>query len=115
MKVIKSIIVMSLIFVLSAGMSAAQDKVSVTVACGAVGIEKEFVVIILILVSLQKKLIIDVVAVRRFITQFILPGKTHIGIHRNSLGLIDQTFGLLFGEHIVFTLGLDSPVCRIIE
>jgi trehalose/maltose transport system substrate-binding protein len=41
MKVIKSILVISLIFVLSAGMSAAQDKVNVTVACGAVGIEKE--------------------------------------------------------------------------
>ena len=41
MKIIKSILVISLIFALSAGMSAAQDKVSVTVACGAVGIEKE--------------------------------------------------------------------------
>jgi len=41
MKVIKSVLVLSIILALSVGVAFAQDKVKITVACGAVGIEKE--------------------------------------------------------------------------
>jgi trehalose/maltose transport system substrate-binding protein len=41
MKVLKYLVVAGLIFALSAGVAFAQDKVSITVAAGAVGIEKE--------------------------------------------------------------------------
>lgn len=41
MKVIKSLFVFSIIFVLCAGVSVAQDKVVITIASGTVGIEKE--------------------------------------------------------------------------
>jgi trehalose/maltose transport system substrate-binding protein len=41
MKVFKSLLVLSIIFVLSAGVALAEDKVTITLACGAVGLEKE--------------------------------------------------------------------------
>ncbi len=41
MKVIKSLLVLSVIFALCAGLSVAQDKVVITIASGTVGIEKE--------------------------------------------------------------------------
>ena len=41
MKVMKSILVLGIILSLCVGVSAAEDKVKITVACGAVGIEKE--------------------------------------------------------------------------
>jgi trehalose/maltose transport system substrate-binding protein len=41
MKIIKSVLVLSIILALSVGVAFAQDKVTITVACGAVGLEKE--------------------------------------------------------------------------
>jgi len=43
MKVIKSILVLSIIMALSVGISAAQDKIVITVASGTVGMEKELI------------------------------------------------------------------------